>query len=30
MAERYGADTAVLNWRERLVCSGLAAAPSTW
>jgi Zn finger protein HypA/HybF involved in hydrogenase expression len=21
MAERYGADTAVLEWRERLVCS---------
>jgi hypothetical protein len=22
MAERYGAETTVLNWRERLVCSG--------
>ena len=22
MAERYGADTAVLEWRGRLVCSG--------
>jgi len=21
MAERYGADTAVVDWRERLVCS---------
>jgi hypothetical protein len=21
MAERYGADTAVLDWRDRLVCS---------
>jgi hypothetical protein len=22
MAARYGADTSVLDWRERLVCSG--------
>ena len=22
MAERYGAETAVIEWRERLVCSG--------
>jgi hypothetical protein len=22
MAERYGAETAVLEWRDRLVCSG--------
>jgi Zn finger protein HypA/HybF involved in hydrogenase expression len=21
MAERYGADTSILDWRERLVCS---------
>jgi len=30
MAERYGADTAVLEWRGRLICSSAAAATSTW
>jgi hypothetical protein len=31
MVERYGADTPVIHWRGRLVCSRCAAAPtSTW
>jgi hypothetical protein len=31
MAERYGADTPVLDWRERLSAPGAAAAtPTSW
>ncbi|HEY2186809.1 MAG TPA: hypothetical protein VGH39_17595 [Xanthobacteraceae bacterium] len=30
MAERYGAATAVPDWRERLVCSGVVGARSIW
>jgi hypothetical protein len=30
MAGRYGADTAVPEWRGRLVCPGAGAATSTW
>jgi hypothetical protein len=29
MAERYCADTAVLDWRDRLVCSERAEAPES-
>jgi hypothetical protein len=27
MAERYGAETAVVDWRKRLVCSGCGSRP---
>jgi len=30
MPERYGADTPVLDWRERLVCSPLPDGRSIW
>ena len=30
MATRYGAETAVRDWRERLVCSSAAAGRSIW
>ena len=30
MAERYGADTSILDWRERLVCSECGGREVTW